>query len=240
MGLRDELNSNVDVILSERWETREGRAVPEIETVALKGEIVKLNATMLYSDLADSTALASHSREIASRVYKCFLSCTSKVITDGGGSIRSFDGDRVMAVFVGEYKNTSAAKVALKINWMFLNIIKPKLTAKYGVFRNGTFSLAQCVGIDTSEVTVIRAGIRASNDLVWVGRAPNFAAKLSSIRNSPYHSYITEEVFNVLAPAGKIGGTNNQQMWERRENKTDLPGNHVFYRSHWMRHVDLD
>jgi adenylate cyclase len=233
MALKDDISKNVDEILSRRWETREGRAVPEIETVALRGDTVKLNATMLYSDLAASTALATYSREIASRVYKCFLSCTSKVITNGGGSIRSFDGDRVMAVFVGDSKNTSAAKVALKINWMFLNIIEPKLRAKYQVFSNGTFSLAQCVGIDTSEMTVIRAGIRDNNDLVWVGRAPNYAAKLSSIRNSPYHSYITEEVFNAMRDEAKLSDPDKKPMWERRENKTDLPGNHVFYRSNW-------
>ena len=38
----------------------------------------------------------------------------------------------------------------------------------------------QSVGIDTSELFVARTGIRRANDLVWVGRAANHAAKLSA------------------------------------------------------------
>ena len=33
------------------------------------------------------------------------------------------------------------------------------------------------LGIDTSKLFVARTGIRKSNDLVWVGRAANYAAK---------------------------------------------------------------
>jgi class 3 adenylate cyclase len=137
-----------------------------------------------------------------------------------------------MGVFIGDYKNTAAVKAALSINYAFLEIIKPKLKAKYSVFRDGTYNLGHCVGVDRSEVMVIRAGIRNNNDLVWVGRAPNFAAKLSGIRNSPYHSYITEDVFDKMNEEAKL--SNGEAMWEKRENSNLLRGNHTIYRSHWQ------
>jgi len=37
------------------------------------------------------------------------------------------------------------------------------------------------VGIDTSALFVARIGVRNDNDLVWVGRAANYAAKLTEI-----------------------------------------------------------
>jgi hypothetical protein len=46
---------------------------------------------------------------IAAKVFKCFLTCCSKLIRAGDRKIRSFDGDRVMGIFLGKHKNTLAA-----------------------------------------------------------------------------------------------------------------------------------
>ena len=231
MGLKDDLETDVNTILGQAWDVRDGQVVPEMEDVALAGGAVKLTATMLYADLADSTQLAMYDRRVAAKTFKCFLTCCSKITRERGGEIRSFDGDRVMGVFIDDYKNTSAAKCALHINYAFLKIIKPKLEAKYEVFRNGTYKLAHCVGVDTSEVLVIRGGIRNNNDLVWVGRAPNVVAKLSSIRNSPYHSYITETVYDIMNEEAKT--SDGKSMWEKRTNSDVVEGIDTIYRSSW-------
>src|SRR5947209_12732705 len=103
-----------------------------------------------------------------------------------------------MGIFVGDSKNTSAARCGLKINWAFHNSLKPKLEKKYEILKSETYSLAHCVGIDTGEILVVRSGIRNNNDLVWVGRAPNIAAKLSQLRVPPYYTFITEDVYLQL------------------------------------------
>ena len=56
--------------------------------------------------------------------------------------------------------------------------------------------MTQSVGIDTCELFIARTGIRGSNDLVWVGHAANYAAKLSDRRGPP--SQITEDVYKKL------------------------------------------
>jgi class 3 adenylate cyclase len=231
MALADDLESEVDGILGQTWDIRDGYVVPETESVALAGGAVKLNATMLYADLADSTKIAIYDRRVAARLFKTFLTCCSRIIRYRDGYIRSFDGDRVMGVFVGDSKNTSAAKAALNINYAFLKIIKPKLEAKYEVFRNGTYKLGHCVGVDTSEVLVVRAGIVKNNDLVWVGSAPNVAAKLSSIRNDPYNSWITASVYDPMNREVKIH-SDGRAMWESRINVSAVPGGKA-YRSNW-------
>jgi adenylate cyclase len=231
MGISSDLEKEVNTILSQPWSIRDGEVVPEGDTVALVGGGVKLHATMLYADLADSTAIAMWDRRVAARLFKSFLTCCSRVIRARGGYIRSFDGDRVMGVFLGDRKNSSAATCALNISHLVVNIIKPKFEAKYEAFQKGTYQIAHCVGADTSEVLVVRAGIRNNNDLIWVGRGPNVAAKLSSIRNSPYHSYITEDVYNALNDPAKFSIRERLDMWEKRINSTS--GVSTIYCSSW-------
>lgn len=232
MSLADDVKNDVDSIISKEWNIRDGQVVPATDDITLSGGAVKLDATILYADLADSTDLAmNYDRRVAAKVFKCYLSSCSRIIKHFGGEIRSFDGDRVMGVFVGGSKNSDAAKTALKINGAFLKIIKPKLETKYPSLKSGSFKLAQCVGVDTSEVLVVRGGVRKDNDLVWVGRAPNIAAKLSSRRNSPYHSYISKEVFNRLSDDSKKA-SDGRTMWEELSSNNNVNGV-TLYRSSW-------
>jgi class 3 adenylate cyclase len=233
MGLKDDLEKDVDNIISKEWSIREGQVVPKTEDVALAGGAVSLDATILYADLADSTILAmDYDRRVAAKVIKSFLTCSSKIIRACSGEIRSFDGDRVMGVFVGDSKNSLAAECALKINYAVLKIIKPKLEAKYSNLKSGAYRIAHCSGIDTSEVLIVRGGVRNNNDLVWVGRSPNVAAKLSGIRDSPYHSYITKAVFDRLNEKSKFGGTNKELMW-KSTTWSEVKGVNTVYKSAW-------
>lgn len=231
MALSDDLMNDVSSILSNNWNIRDGQVVPFSDQVTLAGGAVRLEATMLYADLADSTDLAmKFDRRVAAKVFKSFLTCSSRIIRARGGEIRSFDGDRVMGIFVGPLKNTSAAKCALNINYAFAEIIKPRLEAKYSQFRTD-YELAHCVGVDTSEVLVVRGGVVNHNDLAWVGRAPNVAAKLSALREHPYHSFITAAVYNKLQDNIKVS-PDGSYMWEQRTwNAVD--GVNRVYRSSW-------
>ena len=78
----------------------------------------------------------------------------------------------------------------------------------------------------------MRAGIRNNNDLIWVGRAPNIAAKLSGIRELGFSSYITADVFTRLNDSAKF--FNGAAMWESRSwEKGTLYGTNAIYRSSW-------
>ena len=219
MTLADDLVSGVDDILEQAWDIRAGQVVPETEDVALAGGGVRLEATVLYSDLADSTELAwHHDHRKAAKVMKAFLYCASKLVGAHGGKIVSFDGDRVMAVYVGRTKNTSAAKTALKINYAVAKLIRPRVEAQYPSLAEAGFVLNHATGIDTGKILAVRAGMRGSNDLVWIGRAPGIAAKLSDIRDSD-KSLITRDVYSSLHKSAKEGGSPLREMWTERKAK---------------------
>lgn len=214
MALADKLESDIADIFNATWNARKGTVVPETEDVALSNGAVELDAVVLYADLANSTKLArTFSHSMAAKIVRGYLSSMTRLVNEAGGAIRSFDGDRVMGVFVGNSKNSSAAKCALRMNYTVTRILRPKAEAKFPSLVEKGFTISHCVGIARSEVLVVRGGVRGSNDLVFVGSAPNIAAKLSEIRNSPYHTYITWKVYKFLNDEAKLG-SDGRTMWK--------------------------
>ena len=146
MTLADDLKTDVATILRASWGERDGRVVPADTDLTLGNDCVKLDATVLYADLDESTALVDNNTpHFAAEVYKAFLHCAAKVIRSEGGEITAFDGDRIMAVFLGESKNTSAARAALKLNYVRTHIINPAIETQYG---SGEYVLNHVVGVD--------------------------------------------------------------------------------------------
>ena len=209
MSLVEDYTEAVEKIFKDTWTTRDGQKVPESEDLALGNDAVKLDGTVLYADLDESTNLVdSYKPEFAAEIYKAYLSCAAKVIRSEGGEITSYDGDRIMAVYIGDSKNTSAARSALKINYTVKKNINPLLKEYYP---DENYSVKQVVGIDTSNLFIARTGIRGSNDLVWVGRAANYAAKLCSL-SSDYPSGLTASVYDNMNDSVKY--SDGKSMWE--------------------------
>jgi class 3 adenylate cyclase len=221
-----ELIAEADATLRTKWETRAGRKVPEAEDIELGNDAVILDGTVLYADMADSTGLVDNFKPwFAAKIYKTYLAGACRIIRDNGGEVTAFDGDRVMAVFIGDRKNTPAAKSALHIN-AFVTELNQTIRS---VYPDTSYSLRQSVGVDTSSLFAARTGIRNNNDLVWVGRAANYAAKLCSLGDATYPSHITEDVFSKLVDEAKYG-PDRASMWEKRMwNATGK----VIYRSNW-------
>jgi class 3 adenylate cyclase len=132
-----------------------------------------------------------------------------------------------MGVFIGDQKNSNAAKCALQINYAVTKIINPAIKEKYPAT---TYEVKQSVGIDTSSLFVAKTGVRGDNDLVWVGRAANYAAKLCNLREGSYASFITAEVYKMLLDTSKYSGDPKQDMWSKFTwGETGLTA----YRSSW-------
>jgi len=212
MTLTSDLESEVKEIFKAVWTEREGRVVPGPEDLKLGNDAVKLGATVLYADISDSTNLVDAKLPLfAAEIYKVYLRCAAKIIKSEQGVITAYDGDRVMAVYIGEAKNTQAVRSALKINYAVHKIINPLLKNQYP---NESYRLKQVVGVDASDIFVTRIGVRNDNDLVWVGHAANYAAKLCGL-NGKYATYITGDVFDYMNKKVKYGGGNNDQlMWD--------------------------
>jgi class 3 adenylate cyclase len=227
VGMKADLEKEVAAVFRAKWDERDGNVVPEDDSLTLGNDAVKLKATVLYADLADSTKLVDgHAPFFSAEMYKTFLHCAAKIIRSEEGVITAYDGDRIMAVYIGELKNSRAVRSALKINFAVSQLINP---AQQGLYIKSFFTMKHVVGLDTSDLFVAKTGVRGANDLVWVGRAANYAAKLSSLPAS-FATYTTKEVHDAIINELKVC-TDGRAMWESvRWNSFD---DRIIYRSNW-------
>jgi len=235
MAISDDLDSDVSTIIGTQWDKRRGTTVPSTDTVALAGGAVELDATFLYADLANSSKMARHfDRRIVAKILKSFLATATRLIRFRGGTVLSFDGDRVLGVFVGDSKNTSAVRCALNINYTVTQLIRKKFENQYDVVRNADFHIDHAVGVDTGTVLIVRAGARGANDLISIGRAPNLAAKFSDLREGNYSTFISADVYRMMNEEVKLNLQKTENMWEARS-WNFLNESISMYRSSWWR-----
>ena len=221
MGLSSDITDGVRRALKTTLSVREGRKVPEKGDLAFLngGGAVRLDATYAYADLADSSGLAQRiKQEVAANVIRAYVHAAAKTFRSYGGEIRSFDGDRVMAIFVGEQKNESAVRAALALNWAVNNVINPIMFEIWSDM-SPVWRMKHAVGIATGQALIVRGGVFGDSDMISVGGAPNIAAKLSELRalsplyGQQYSIYITEEVYRDLPDAVRLGQPPDQLMW---------------------------
>lgn len=213
MALSDDLKSQVATIFRDAWGTTSGRVVPVPSSVGLGNQAIEFDeAVVLYADLDGSTAMVDTKPwQFSAEIYKTYLHCAAKIIKSEGGVITAYDGDRIMAMFIGERMRSRAATAGLKLNFAVRNIINPAIQQQYGGL---DFVLQHVVGVDVSPIRAARTGVRGDNDLVWVGRAANYAAKLTSLPGDSFQVWVTADVFNRMAP--NVQRQNGRDVWECR------------------------
>jgi len=230
MGDKSDIEQAVKNILTTQWASRKGQVIPSADDLTLGNDAVLLDGTILYADLDGSTKMVDgHPPWFAAEIYKAYLLATAKLIRTEGGEVAAYDGDRVMGVFIGARKNTSAVRCALKINWVVQKVINRLIKAEYP---QRSFAVKQVVGVDTSSLWIARTGVRGANDLVWVGQAANYAAKLTEL-GSAHPTWITHRVFDAMHADVKHA-SDGREMWEKRR-WTPMNELHIYCSNFWWR-----
>ena len=147
----------------------------------------------------------------------------ARIARNHNGEIRSFDGDRLMVVFPPDRssENTScdtAVQTGMEMAWFFKNTLVPKL-------RRYDDSLNFGIGIAYSPMLAVRAGLSRNpdnNDMVFIGRAANLAAKLSDRGRQPNYIWIDEEIHRRLDDEWKYDDPDKprqsrKSMWKSRK-----------------------
>lgn len=233
MSLKDDIEKYTSDTFSSVWSERKGKTVPAPEDIRLSNDAVQLTeATVLYADLSGSTDLVdTETWQVCGEIYKSFLYSAAKLIRHNGGVITSYDGDRVMGIFIGEAQTSNSAKCALQISYVVQEIINPKLKAQYPLFSK---TIRHTTGIDFSQIMAARTGVRGGNDIVWIGKAANYAAKLTELKTN-YTTWATDRAYQRMNDEAKFGGSPKQNMWVWHS-WTEHDGS-VIYGSTWRRSI---
>ena len=141
MTLADEINNSISDIMTKTWNVRDANTVPSDSDLSLTGNVVRIQGTVLYADMKESSGLVKDvGQVVAGRVFQAYLRSVARLITNFGGKVTAYDGDRIMGIFVGNTKNTSAAICALYINYVVSYLLKPKLTEHFKSLYDSGFS----------------------------------------------------------------------------------------------------
>lgn len=222
------IESSVNDIIKASWNITKGTVVPETDDIVMKNEGRLVDATYAYSDLADSSTIAQYlNNDVAAKIIRAFINTATRIFRNYDGEIRSFDGDRVMAIFIGEKKNWQAVRAAFAINWAVEEVIRPAIESNWdwSTTSKKLYKISHRVGIDTGESLIVRGGARNNSDLISVGGAPNIAAKLSDLKQG-HATYITDRVFDDLDDELLHLESNGyrQSYWSRLYSKVQIGG----------------
>jgi adenylate cyclase len=237
VGFKDDLIKAQKEIVGSDFVVRDGQVVPTSADVGFN-QAVKLAATYLYADMVESSGLVAISpKETVGKVLRLYLDLSVRIIRKNGGHIRSFDGDRVMGIFIGGDRFNAAIKAGMQIRWAVDEIIQPEISSRYGSIQKNGWKLKCGTGIASGEAFVIRGGVRRTgSDLVSVGSPPNMAAKLSDIRDDPYHIRIGEYTYHQLGEDRKISSGKN--MWQGTYTLKMGGKEYKYYRSSYRWRID--
>ena len=156
MTLSYDIKSNVKQFMESSWDVRQATTVPNDSNLTLTGKVAKLDATVLYADMRSSSKLVDDvNQRVAGKTYQAFLYSLASIIRSNDGEITAYDGDRVMGIFMGSYKNTNATKSALMIKYAVIKILQPMLDDHFKSLNNSGFKISHCVGIDTGSFLAV-------------------------------------------------------------------------------------
>lgn len=224
MALVDELTAKAYEFASQSWgDIPNGYVVPSAESLTFGNSGVRIDATVLYADIRGSTTMVDELRDTrAAEYYKAFLHCSAKIAKGENGTITAYDGDRLMAIFVGRNQAVEAIRGALKIGTAVSDIINPQFQSIYGD-KHRRFT--HTVGIDCGVLLAAKTGVRVDSDLVWVGPAANYAAKLNSFEglDGAFPIRATERVIERAGGLGYFTMENDgTSIWEGPYNNLPL------------------
>ncbi len=226
MALSKDLQEMVSGYLAGNYETHVPRGVPNPEDIALGNKAAKLTATTLFIDVRQSSDIANAFRaQTAAKMMKSYFRGAVSVINNNDGQVRSFNGDGMLAIFIGDLRSSNAVKAAMQVKWFVQEVLQPKFE-RY--FSNNKAALGQALdfqigcGLDDGDIFAVRVGIKGTNDVAWVGRCTNTSAKLASSVDTPHNTAITREVYSRMAEDQKYTSSGGAHMWS--DERTQMVG----------------
>jgi adenylate cyclase len=190
----------------------EGDAAPRLESR-------RLEATVLFCDLRGFTALSEQlEAEQVIAVLNRYLEAVSAAVFAHGGTVVSFQGDGVMAVFGAPLPEADHAARALAAAREILDDALPRFNAWVMEERLANAPLDAGIGLNTGQVMSGLVGSERRLEYAAVGDATNVAARLQGLgRDAEGRLFVSGTTYTALAATGAVNGL-------RRHGEVNLRG----------------
>jgi adenylate cyclase len=165
----------------------------------------RLEATVLFCDLRGFTSLAEQlSAEQVIGVLNRYLDAVSTVVFAHGGTVVSYQGDGVMAVFGAPLPQADNAQRALAAAREILDAALPRFNAWLMEERLDAAPLEAGIGLNSGFVMSGLVGSERRVEYAAVGDATNVAARLQALgREHEGRLFISETTYERLGAAAE-------------------------------------
>jgi len=238
MTTNNEALSQIKQYLNESYTRSTTNSVPKKNDLTFGNTVKKLeHAKIFYIDMRKSRQILTDASDFWSvKIHKAFLRAVIHCIEKRDGHLRSFNGDGILAFFIGDNAASKAVRAAMDIKG-FVNEINNIL------IKNDKNKIDFGIGIAQGQVMIAKSGKggddQTKQDLIWIGVALYVAVELSELGKSPKNIWISNNVFNAVIKEGDPLNTlkqENEWIWFY-ENKTLNNGDQKVYHTAWYFNV---
>lgn len=168
----------------------------------------RLEATVLFCDLRGFTTLSERlEAEQVIGVLNRYLDAVSTAVFTHGGTVVSYQGDGVMAVFGAPLPQADHAARALAAAREILDVALPRFNAWMLEERLADAPLDAGIGLNTGHVMSGLVGSERRVEYAAVGDATNVAARLQGLgREADGRLFLSGSTYTALAATGAADG----------------------------------
>ncbi|MCD6149995.1 adenylate/guanylate cyclase domain-containing protein [bacterium] len=215
MATNQEALEQIKQYLNESYNRSITYSVPKKNDLTFGNTVKKIeHAKIFYIDMRKSRKILTDATDFWSvKIHKSFLRAVIHCIEKRDGHLRSFNGDGILAFFVGDNAASKAVRAAMEIKG-FVNEINTILV------KNNKNKIDFGIGIAQGPIMVAKSGKagddQTKQDLIWIGIALYVAVELSELAKSPKNIWISDHVFNSVNKEGDPLNTlkhNNEWIW---------------------------
>lgn len=227
MATNQETLDQIGGYLNQSYTQEETRVVPKRPDLTFGNSAKKMkHAVVVYVDMRKSKKILSDATTFWSvKIHKSFLFALTHCVERRDGHMRSFNGDGILAFFVGENAASKAVRSAMDMKGFVLEINKKLVAA-------GKKEIDFGIGIAQGEILVAKSGKAGDDmtkqDLIWVGLPVYVAVELSDFAEKPYNIWITHNVRSTIDKQGSLGvvysTSTGKSMWYQTKKKLKSVG----------------
>lgn len=199
MATNQEVLDKIDEYLNESYLQEETTVVPKRTDLTFGNKVKKMKfAVVMYVDMRKSKAILSDATTFWSvKIHRAFLLALTHCVEKREGHLRSFNGDGILAFFVGDKASSRAVRAAMDVSGFIAEVNKNLTEQNLKVIDYG-------IGIAQGVVMVAKSGKagddQTKQDLIWVGLPVYMAVELSDFARKPKNIWISN---NVRTSIGK-------------------------------------
>lgn len=197
MVANQEIAEKIKGYLTESYTPSNANVVPKKADLTFGNSVKKMpHVKVFYIDMRKSRKILFDASTFWSvKIHKAFLGGVTHCLENREGHLRSFNGDGLLAFFIGKNAASRAVRAAMDIKGFVLEINKI-------LKNNGINNIDFGIGIAQGKVIVAKSGKAGDDqtrqDLIWVGIPVYIAVELSEFGKSPENIWISDNIFNSI------------------------------------------